>query len=116
MGTNYYYERASKGPCPECGHEDEAPRLHIGKSSAGWVFALHVIPEEGLNTLDDWEALWNRPGGQIRNEYGDHVAPESMQSIIRERHARFPGVSLRRDADTSKHGSGSWDLHAGEFS
>lgn len=118
MGTNYFYERASSEPCPTCDHEQDSSRLHIGKSSAGWVFALHVIPAEGLNSLDDWEALWNRPGGQIRDEYGEHVSPEAMQRIIRER-TPLPKQSQygpRRDPDRSKHGPGTWDLHTHEFS
>ena len=44
MGTNYYLHK--KPPCEACGHEP-AP-LHIGKSSGGWCFSLHVIPEIAL--------------------------------------------------------------------
>ena len=36
MGTNYYLNDR-----------------HIGKSSAGWYFALHIYPEENINSLDE---------------------------------------------------------------
>lgn len=63
MGTNYYAEY--QPPCPTCGRQD--PPLHIGKSSAGWCFSLHVIPELGLNDWPEWEAwLAGSPGVDSR--------------------------------------------------
>jgi len=61
MGTNYYLYPAS--PCKACGRSYEAK--HIGKSSAGWCFLLHVIPEEGINDLEDWKKLWYQPEAEI---------------------------------------------------
>lgn len=84
MGTNYYYETAGGNVCEHCGRGDESEKLHIGKSSAGWAFSLHVIPERGLNTLEDWQKLWVT-GGQIRDEYGEHVTPEEMLTEITQR-------------------------------
>lgn len=46
MGTNYYIATL----CPHCNHFEE--KLHIGKSSYGWVFSLHVTDE--IKTLGDW--------------------------------------------------------------
>ena len=76
MGTNYYLEAQS--PCECCGRPYQA--LHIGKSSAGWCFSLHVIPEEGIKTLDDWKKKWE--GKRIFNEYDDDVPPEEMLDTI----------------------------------
>ena len=42
MGTNYYLHRPRTNECEHCGRADEAPPLHIGKSSSGWCFSLHV--------------------------------------------------------------------------
>jgi hypothetical protein len=42
--------------------------ISLGVSSNGWCFALHVYPERGLNTLDDWLLLLNRPGSGVFDE------------------------------------------------
>lgn len=82
MATNYYLH--SKPPCPHCGAlSGEA--LHIGKSSAGWCFALRVHPDEGINTLDDWKKRWSAEGAYIRNEYGDQVTPNEIEKTITDR-------------------------------
>lgn len=48
MGTNYYFERIT---CDKCLSKE---RLHIGKSSMGWMFALREQPEYQIHTLQDW--------------------------------------------------------------
>ena len=133
MGTNYYlYERP---PCKECGRPYEAK--HIGKSSAGWCFLLHVIPEEGINDLEGWEKLWYRPEAEIRDEYDVKITIQAMYSIITERpkyvkrhdesaqwyreNSAVPGPNgLARSRIDGMHcighGKGSWDLLVGEFS
>ena len=82
MGTNYYLHR--KPPCATCGKPDEEP-LHIGKSSGGWCFSLHVIPEDGIHDLGDWRREWNQPGSVIMNEYGERVPVSEMDAEITER-------------------------------
>lgn len=114
MGTNYYLHQ--KPDCECCGREFES--LHIGNSSGGWCFSLHVIPEEGINTLDDWRARWAAPGAFVRNEYGEYVQLEDLEKIITQRRWRgeFP---KRHDIDGCHcigHGSGTWDYITGEFS
>lgn len=127
MGTNYYLRT---DPCPHCGRSDE--ELHIGKSSAGWCFSLHVMPEDGIDGLEAWEQRWKT--GRIFNEYREEVAPEEMRRIITERswperpreesfyrqnHA-VPGPNgMVRHAvgrHCLGHGEGTWDLITGEFS
>jgi hypothetical protein len=91
MGTNYYF---IKNPCPTCGHGEE--KLHIGKSSGGWCFSLHVIPDYewityskikqvGINSLDDWKQFLMDTEGYIQNEYGDDVSYIEMLSTITDR-------------------------------
>lgn len=84
MGTNYYYEGSI--PCVTCKRYDDSNsvRLHIGKSSSGWVFLLHIIPDSGIRSLKDWQAIW-RQGGRIVDEYGNVVSVENMVSKITER-------------------------------
>jgi len=139
MGTNYYLHT---NVCQHCGRGEESK--HIGKSSAGWCFSLHVIPWDGINDLADWLPLLNNPENVIRDEYGETIAPAEMVKRIAERsgkprsgqwwrpyyqsedefyernHAE-PGPSnlLRHQIDGRhcvKHGEGTWDCCVGEFS
>lgn len=118
MGTNYYYETAGSDPCPHCGRGDDSEKLHIGKSSAGWAFSLHIIPDKGINSLEDWQKLW-ASGGQIRNEYGEYECVEGMLSVITQR--SHPS-GLRRHGDGSggyvfvQPGEPTYDLADYEFS
>jgi len=129
MGTNYYLLRDI---CPCCKRHGE--KLHIGKSSAGWCFALHVDAEEGVNSLDDWMALWSDKDSKIVDEYGDEHTPEQMFETIterewtkRERSQRFladnhaeegPNNLLRHQIGRHciGHGDSTYDLIPGEFS
>lgn len=138
MGCNYYLQ--AEPPCPTCGRVDDE-RVHIGKSSAGWYFALHVIPELGINTLDDWRNLWSAPGAIIRNEYGDVMSISDMELIITVRHGPpersykpyFSEVEMLRlngcewgdynllrskvsDYWCVGHGEGPWSYFTGDFS
>ena len=129
MGTNYYFRDAV---CPTCGRSDE---LHIGKSSFGWCFSLHVYPEKGINDLPDWQKLWGKPGSEIRDEYEKLVAVEDMLERITQREGPThrvdrewldenhadpgPDGLVRHRIDGVRcigHGTGTWDLEIGEFS
>jgi hypothetical protein len=139
MGTNYYLHF---DPCEKCARSDEP--LHIGKSSAGWCFSLHVIPELGINTLDDWRAWWRK--WSIYDEYGDRVPIERMEAVVTKRgcpndwdkeewspsggytsesdwhdknHSERGPNNLARhriDSHCIGHGEGTWDYIVGEFS
>lgn len=101
MGTNFFLESTAKLP-PAFGR----PRLHIGKSSAGWCFALRVYPkflcdwpEDTLDgvSLDDhqpvnlgqWlglmEATAAAGSARILDEYHRVLSLEEMRSKILER-------------------------------
>jgi hypothetical protein len=82
MGMNYYIEF---NICKHCGKPEKT--YHIGKSSYGWVFSLHVDSYEGVNNLDDVKKLWD--GQKIVDEDGDIISPEEMLKIITER--KFDG-------------------------
>ena len=117
MGTNYYLH--DREPCSHCGRE--FPSKHIGKSSWGWCFGLHVIPEDGIATLDDWRDEWAQPGAYIVDEYGSRVSVEEMERIITQRaktHSARGGL-VRHHIDDRLcvgHGEGTWDYIVGEFS
>lgn len=112
MGTNYYLYQ--KPDCKCCGRPFEP--LHIGKSSGGWRFALHVMPENGINTLDDWRILWSTPGAFIRDEYGEKVSIADMERLITKREWRGGPVKRHDDQYCVGHGKGTWDYITGEFS
>ena len=140
MVTNYYLYQKADSEC--CGRSYDP--LHIGKSSGGWCFAMHVMPEDNINTLDDWRNLWATPGAYIRNEYRELVSIANMELTIAERsrekdwdspkwwqdhyrseedfHAknhseRGPSGLLRHaiGAYCKGHGDGTWDYMVGEF-
>lgn len=136
MGTNYYQHG---NVCERCGRGD-APR-HIGKSSWGWCFSLHVYPEDGINSLEDWKRILKGPGTFIEDEYGIKISLQCLLKVITERElasanraygyssvAEFhelnhsedgPNGLFRHRLDEQRcigHGEGTWDLIVGYFS
>lgn len=121
MGTNYYWHR---NVCGHCKRADKP--IHIGKSSFGWCFSLHVDPEglDGIKitNLEDWKRLWSEPNSVIRDEYGDDFSPAEMLLVITDRR---PGRYCHEDQQPKRHpvdnrhcigsGPGSWDLIVGIF-
>lgn len=96
MGTNYYVKTNEK--VFENGFDvDEI--LHVGKSSYGWYFSLHVIPEKGINTLRDWLPILQN--GVIHNEYGETISYENMLYTIKRDEVPELGMwgMLRLDID-----------------
>lgn len=77
MGTNYYV-KTNKKILQDGFLKNQI--LHIGKSSFGWYFSLHVIPQFDLNTFEDWEKFLKDK--TIRDEYGRKVSYDQMIKII----------------------------------
>ena len=138
MSTNYYAS-IEKDKCAHCGRSDNSQKVHIGKSSSGWCFALHVIPELELISLEAWEKYLRGDDVWITNECDELITVDGMIEIIKERswtvdgnekvhpkkwlkqnHA-VPGPHglARHEIDDTHcigHGEGTWDLITGEFS
>ena len=77
MGTNYYAKFPKVfGTFPS--EED----YHIGKSSGGWVFSLHVDEERGINSFNDLLTMLERCD-HIINEYGEEIPIQEMVDIIK---------------------------------
>lgn len=130
MSTEYYYY--ANIPCPHC--KVKPPPRRIGKSSAGWTFALATYPEKDIRDLPDWRRLFKVRGSTIENEYDEVIAVKDMLAIITGRHnlrktipptAEFlrmnhatlgPNGLLRRNTDEYcvGWGKGTWDLVLGE--
>lgn len=107
METNYYFQ---PNGCEHCGHNPDL--IHIGKSSYGWNFLLHVDPVIGLNNLDDWKKRWE--SGSIVDEYGGIFTPDQMLESIMGRPRNWQSsVEL---SDRHSYGGETWDHCLGEFS
>jgi hypothetical protein len=124
MGTNHYI----KLPCTET--------LHIGKSSAGWCFALHVYPERGITNLEDWLDLLYGSFSGIEDEYGRWVTPAEMLEQITFRdwagtYTHSPEFHMQNCSESGPngllrckvdgvhcigHGEGTYDYIVGDFS
>lgn len=76
MGTNFYFKQKEN---------ITGEGIHIGKSSGGWCFSLHVLPEMGINTLDDWKRYFAIEGSTIVDEYGVIHSVEEMLDRIENR-------------------------------
>jgi hypothetical protein len=128
MGTNYYLKTAA---CECCGLHDERSTMHIGKSSYGWCFSLHVgdwlndtDDQPKAHTLEDWQTLWSREGWVIVDECGRHVTPEEMLRVITMRGGQYgysqEGHEVARHQIDGRHcvghGPGTSDYIKGEFS
>lgn len=86
MGANFYWKKEQKSPCECCGRPYVQEVIHIGKSSLGWCFSLHVT--EDIQSLDDWKKVWETQAGFIENEYGDRVSVEDLLDRITNRSGR----------------------------
>jgi hypothetical protein len=135
MGINYYFY--SKPPCPHCGLLGD--KVHIGKSSYGWCFSLHVAHQpphyDEENLPFDWDG-WKEliKSGYVQDEDGAPVTAEDMINIVECRtgskivwsddmyamNSAVPGpANLARHAlgrHCVGHGTGTWDYIVGTFS
>ena len=137
MGTNYYCENTTS--CDVYDGKTEMIPLHIGKSSGGWCFMLHVIPSLNLNSLEDWKKYWaeNAEVAMIKDEYGNDIPLDEMLNTITDRHwtawreEKYPTFHADNYSEPGPngltryrlnapgcvgHGEGTWDLIEGEFS
>ena len=127
MGTNYYLKvKKVPKPCYACGHTPPRPSsIHIGKSSAGWCFSLHVYPEEldedqdppRPQSLEEWRERFEDPKFMIENEYDKAITAKEMLHVIT---GRAPGRKRHPMSDHHCLGPGpndaTYDLVIGYFS
>ncbi len=132
MGTNYYLEEVV---CPHCNKADKS--THIGKSSFGWCFSLHVYPLDGLATWAAWKERIVFGEGRIVDEYGTVIMTQDFFDVVEKRKGR--GADLRKFTQKDyemnhaeegpngllrhilgkhciSHGEGPWDCIDCEFS
>jgi hypothetical protein len=107
-------------------------KRQLGQSSGGWCFALRVYPEEGINTLDDWMVLLQRPGSGVFDELNRLIRLDALfrcikdrwtepkdrgEKFYREQYAEpGPNGMLRHkimEGHCVGHGPGTWDYMIG---
>ena len=77
MGTNYYVECEIESGIRE--------RLHIGKSSCGWVFSLRRYRSRGLVYWSDWRSFLDNDAFLLFDEYGNDVLFDELCSLVEDR-------------------------------
>ena len=134
MGTNYYLHAPK---CLHCGKESE-DSLHLGKSSYGWCFGLHIYPELNITTyhrLLDLILERSNEGWTIQDEYGKTKSIEEFRDTVENRRQSGKGMTqdwlsknyavkgpngLARHRLDGRyclgHGEGTYDYLVGEFS
>lgn len=129
MGTNYY---AVKGEW-QSGDEYETVKqhfsgrpamIHIGKSSGGWCFAIHVYPDILLYDFDGWKALGDKliaSGWRIEDEYRNVITLDELWRIVeRADYKEDDAQRLRRHKLAERfcigNGTGYYDYIVGDFS
>ena len=145
MGTNYYSVKR--------GFEDLEPGdfwdrmraalddpenddiLHIGKSSGGWCFSLHIIPDRGITDITKWVPYLLDKDRVIINEYCERITYEEMLETITNRRRPDPCTWTQEMYDRNyaepgpnnlvrhsvgrgcvRQGAGTWDCAEGIFS
>lgn len=80
MGTNYEVRDD-----PTCDNPAHTKTLHIGKSSAGWKFSFHAIPdhEPPLTTWKAWQEFLE--GRTVVDEYGREMTLEEFRPVVEQR-------------------------------
>lgn len=129
MGTNYYiWVDTADGECE---------KIHIGKSSMGWVFSLRIYENKNILSLYDWMPVILNTNHVIRDEYDRNITAAEMLRTITCRGREEPGnwttadfamnhaepgpnnlVRHRQASDygrTTTHGEGTWDYMDYEF-
>jgi hypothetical protein len=95
MGTNYYLATLNEeydAKCPiKRKTEARYNMTHLGKSSGGWTFALHVYPERSIYTLDCWvremQEYDSKDSLLIFDEYYQTHTLQEFLNVVRDRHS-----------------------------
>jgi hypothetical protein len=79
MGTNYYLTDKEL-VCSACKRQHD--KLHIGKDSAGWAFALRVYPKYYILGIKDWLEIWKNENSVIIDDQGNIIDKEFLKNRI----------------------------------
>lgn len=79
MGTNYDIKFHI---CSKCDRYDE---VHLGKSSAGWVFSLNLNSKKYYSNWKEMQQFLKKEamnGGQIYDEYGAKISVDDFIKLV----------------------------------
>ena len=135
MGMNFYTIQQTNLSSFLSGDSSANDTYHIGKSSYGWVFSLHVDHDRGIYDLDDMLPMLTDSKRIIVDEDGKEISlvklmltimGRSMDKLPTElpsyysRNAILGEKNLLRSElghnHCVKHGAGTWDCIIGDFS
>lgn len=93
MGTNFYLHKPLQNACEHCGRHDPKEEIHLGKSSAGWCFSLHVYPsgDKGVPPISTWDEMKDWLEGQlsagaaIRSQYNEDYSLDDLEKVVTKR-------------------------------
>jgi len=77
MGTNYY---ARINICKDCGRYDE---IHVGKSSAGWVFSFQYNGGKFYKNISEMKK-WLK-SKRIFDEYDEEISYDEFWEMVKEK-------------------------------
>ena len=95
MGTNYYLIQKNTDRDESCEVskmlDPSHTLMHIGKSSGGWCFSLHVYPERQIHNWDNWksflqtEYLESEAEFVLVDEYYQSISLSYLFTVIEDR-------------------------------
>lgn len=77
MGTNYYLH------FNHCNYCNRSEKLHIGKSSIGWVFHFQSYDDRKLKTVADWKEFLKL--NRIFDEYGSELFFDDFWGLVKSK-------------------------------
>jgi len=112
MGTNYFLTKRIGHLSTEMKFGIDAPQIHIGKFSAGWlfIFRYHEAGPKSINEYRDAISDAIREGWTLEDEYGSRLTLlQFMECVWETKHSK---VELHGDDFLDQYG---WPFIKGEF-
>lgn len=77
MSTDYHYIT----PIPETKYGIDSTLIG---TSTGTSFIVNLYPRQGINSIEDWQKLWNNPQSEILSEYNVSMTPDEMEELLKK--------------------------------
>jgi hypothetical protein len=114
MGCNFYSVKTESYQCDKCSAIHEGERYHIGKSSGGWAFTLHVSPSDNIYNYEDVMKIVDN-SLYILDEYDRVITKEALIDTMLNRTWKN-GELMRHETSDCIGKYNTVDYIIGEFS